>query len=258
MAERLKQPYNSVLHTLARLEKKGLVEKPVRGFYQLDHKYFSNSANFTPYPSVYVPSSRRVGVFDSNVLKVHRVGLGCTVDRLFPRLLETASLVPFDLKNLGTCYHGRSRRFDANISLFPNGSVYYQRSCAPIPLHSLPLLHEDLLDSVCFFTKGLGEPSSVVLHDFELGLDCPLPDGCEDLFSDVSRVEIYRKKKKARVHVQFTKDIPLPLSPQTERELVTEWLDKTDGLVRLLQTAQAKVSKKHLPNHLEKKISEGG
>ena len=257
MARILNQPYNSVQKTLSRLVRKGLVKKCVRGFYELNHDVLSKIDTFTPYALADVGVCEGGGKFDRNVLKVHRLGIGACVDRLFSRLLETSNLVPFDLKNIGVCYHARSRRFDANVNLYPSGRVYYQRSCAPIPLRSLPLLYEDLVDSVCFFTKGLGELSGVTLHDFELGLDLPLPDGCEDLFSDVSRFEIYRKKKKARVHVQFSKDLPLPLDSKAERDLAKEWLDKTDGLVRLLQSAQARVSKKHhLPNHLEEKIAE--
>jgi hypothetical protein len=235
MAIELKQPYNSLQKTLSRLAKRGIVSRPLKGFYELDHRYLMEHHSQT-HP-IWRWASRTV----CDVLKVHRVGIRGVVPRLFVSLLETGGLVERDLRDVGSVYFGRSRLFDASMRLFEN-SCYYQRSCAPVPLRNVLLMYEDVWKSVEYFTCGLAVPESVVLKDFELGLDVP----CDPkLFDDVSRVEIYSPKrskgKKARVHAQFSKDISLPFGLNVERDLAKEWVEKMDLTVQVLLDAESKV-----------------
>ena len=235
MSEKLKQPYRSVHLTLYRLIKKGIVSRPLRGFYELNHRYLME--HHSESHPIWRWASR--GVCD--LLRVHRVGISGVVPKLFDSLLETGTLVERDLKDVGSVYFGRSLVLDASMRLFSN-SAFYMRSCRPVPLRNVSLMYEDYVKSIEFFTRGLKVPESVRLHDFELGLDLPCNT---DLFNNVSRIEIYSPKrskgKKARIHVMFTKDIPLPFGLNVERVLAKEWLEKVDSTVRVLLDAESKV-----------------
>ena len=257
MADLLEQPYKSLQKTLSRLAKKGLVLRPLKGFYELDHGYLME--HHSQSHPIWRWASRTV----CDSLRVHRVGIRGVVPRLFVSLLETGGLVERDLKNVGSVYFGKSLAFNASMLLFEN-SCYYQRSCAPVPLRNVALMYEDVRESVECFTRGLAVPESVVLKDFELGLDVP----CDPkLFDDVSRVEIYSPKrskgKKARVHLQFSKDIPLPFGLNVERDLAKEWVEKMDLTVRVILDAQLKVradyglKSRKVDRKIESKLVEG-
>jgi len=140
------------------------------------------------------------------------LGLRAEVPGLFDRLLECGTLVHADLKHV-PYYRGRSLVFDADLRLFPDGA-YYTRSSEPVLLRDVMLFYEDLRRSLAYHTRGLAEPCDVHMHDFELGVDAP------DLFyEDPSRIEIYPKRGRVRIHVQLSEEkLQLPLGPDQEME----------------------------------------
>jgi hypothetical protein len=160
-------------------------------------------------------------------------------------------LLPFELKNIGDCYRSRSLVLDGEVRLFPNGSVNFQRHCEPVPLRNLGLMGEDLDRTVGYLTSGLAHVESVYARSFELGLDVPCSNG---LFDDVSRIEIYRKRKKARIHVQFSglgDRFKVPLSVEDEERLKNEWLGKLDRTAEVLHDARLRVSGRSVPSRMD-------
>lgn len=244
LALQLKQPRKCVWQTLNRLAKKGIVIKNNQGF----------SLSKSVFTRIYAKSRptrrgrvRAVG----DLLRVHSVSLVGRCERLFSRLVETSTLQPFELKNIGECYRGRSRVLDGEVRLFPNDSVSFQRHCEPVPLRNLALMGEDLGSTVDYLTGGLGKVESVHARGFELGLDVPCSNG---LFDDVSRVLIYHKGKNARIHIQFSDlgdRFKVPLTVQEEEQLRDMWLGKVDRAVDVLHDVRLRVSCQSVPTHTE-------
>lgn len=248
LALELKQPRKSVHQTLTRLAKKGIVVKTEQGF--------SLSKDvFVQILAKRLPSRRgRVGGV-RDLLRVHDVCLVGWVDRLFDRLVDVGTLQSFELKNVGVCYRGRSPVFDGNVSLYRNGSVVFKRGCAPVPLGNVSLMSEDLGRTVDYLTSGLGQCADVFLRQFELGLDLPCSS---DLFDGVSRVEIYRKRRKARVHVEFSgleDKWRVPLSGEDKERLKNIWLEKIDRSGDLLRDARLRVSGRSVPSRMDEFLS---
>lgn len=198
IASFVKAPYNSVHRTLRRLVEKGPVKEPLKGFFELNHED---------------PILLSTYVGDVSILGVHRLGLRAEVPGLFDRLLETGTLLHADLKHV-PYYRGRSLVFDADLRLFPDGA-YYTRSSEPVLLRDVMLFYADLRRSLAYYTRGLAEPCDVHMADFELGSEA------SDLFYEQpSRVILYRKRGKVRVHVQFSGEkYPVPLGPDQVMEL---------------------------------------
>jgi len=231
MAILLKQPYNSLQKTLSRLEKNDIVSKPLRGYYELNYGTWVKTH----------PTRESMGNC-VDVLRVHRVGLWACVPGMRDKMGLVGSWCEVDLANGVKYYKGHGLVFSsAEVRAFSD-SCYYQRSSKPLHLRNVALLYEDLVKTVEFYSHGLAVPESVVLHDFELGLDVP----CDaKLFDGVSRVEIYPPAgslgEKARIHVQIKKDIPLPFGLNVVRNLAKEWVGTIDLTVRVLLDAESKV-----------------
>lgn len=229
MADQLQQPYKSLQKTLSRLVKKGLVSQPCRGFYQLNY-------------GTWVKTHPTRGLMGSwvDVLRLHRVGLWASVPSVRSKMAMVGNWSEVDLANGCRYYHGHGVVFSsAEVRLFSD-SCYYQRACKPVPVRNVALLYEDLVKTVDWYTHGLACPESVLLRDFELGLDVPCDSS---LFEYLSRVEIYPPKRgMARVHLMFSKrDIALPFGLGSERELAKEWVEKVDLSARVLRDAEARV-----------------
>ena len=248
LAIQLNQPRKCVHQTLTRLIKKGIVVKTEQGF----------SLSKDVFAQIYAKSRpiRRGRVREfRDLLRVHCVSLVGRVDRLFGRLVDVGTLQGFELRNIGGCYRGRSLVLDGEVRLFPNDSVSFQRHCEPVPLRNLGLMGEDLDRTVGYLTGGLGHVDSVYARGFELGLDVPCSNG---LFDGVSRVEIYRKRKKARIHVQFSglgDRLKVPLSVEDEERLKDVWLGKLDRTGEVLRDARLTVSGRSVPSQMDQFLS---
>jgi hypothetical protein len=245
IADSLKAPYKSVYSTLTRLVNMNLVErvkgKP-RGYFRLpDDVFLRTYANLRPV---------RLGGFRTmSDLLVHRVGLWGECPGLFHALLELGELLPLDLKNVKGAYRGKSINYGASVKLLADGA-YFQRSCEPVPVSVLPFMAQDLVESVAFRTRGLKRPSSVQLHDCEVGNDY----ACDASFGSdgFQLLKVYfprKRKKKARVHLQFSGlDLPVPLSVENSDSL-SDWFNRKVGqTVRFLSSVLARRGINALPD----------
>lgn len=247
IAVSLKAPYKSVYSTLTRLDKRKLVErlkgKP-RGYFKLsDDVFLRTYANSHPV--------RQRGFLAISDLLVHRVGLWGECPGLFASLLELGELLPLELRNVKNGYQGKSINYGACVKLLSDGA-YFLRACDPVPVSVLPFMAEDLVESVAFRTRGLKRPSSVVLHDCEVGNDYV----CEPEFSSdgFQLLKVYfpskrkSKRKEARVHLQFSGlDLPIPLGVEDSDSFSDLFNRKVGQTVRFLSSVLARRGVKDLP-----------
>jgi len=215
IADFVKAPRNSVFKTLQRLVKKGLVKRAHRGFWKINQHLLTTSEK-------------------CHFVGLHGVGLCFDVPRLGEKLFESGLLLPMELRS-GGYYRGRSRRFGADFRLFSN-SAYYQERCPVFPVSELMLRYDDALEGLHEFTRGLADVKGAWLNDFEIGLDVD-----HDLFwfdaLNISKIIIYQKHGKARVHVQFNqKHHPLPPSRDTEISMLADLGTAITELQDILET----------------------
>lgn len=233
IAQNVKAPSNTVQKTLTRLYKMNMVKKFCRGFYEVNHDFFINMGNFSTYTKM------------GGGWGVHCVLLSGGCDGLFSKLLEWGTLVPYDLRNIGTVYKGSSLVYDGMLRLFP-GSAHYQRACVPVAFESLGLMYEDFVKSLAFLSGGLAVLDDVRVKTFELGVD-HFP--CGDLFGHgLRRIEFYREKRRegeCRIHGLYNVDESFPAVLGKEREFRDLWagdMVKAVGVVeKAVETFASKV-----------------
>lgn len=208
---------------LRRLVKKGLVLEPLRGLFRFNHDHMA----------LFIPYGREVSIsrcYRVSPLGVHRVGLKAETPGIFDRMLESGSLHVVDLAHVKQ-YMGRSLVFDADLRISPD-SAYYLRACEPVLPRTLPLMLEDLRKSLAYHTRDLVDVKRAYVGDLELGVDGP-----DFFYEQPSRIIIYPKRGRVRIHVEH-KDLDLSPLPGPQEETYLRHMyrrDLEDSIVTLTE-----------------------